>query len=114
MRKIRVFSNADPSQDKKEGGIFEFLYDIFEDNEKTEDTYLFPMKSYHNEKKILFLLISLFFILTLLSNASLIEEKKCSVCHRLSKIEVAKIGPISFMLVINFNQPGYCNTFKIP
>ena len=48
-------------------------------------------------KNILFLLISLFFILSpVLSNASLIEEKKCSVCHRLSKIEVAKIGPDLF------------------
>ena len=48
-------------------------------------------------KNILFLLISLFSLLSpLLSNASLIEEKKCSVCHRLSKIEVAKIGPDLF------------------
>ena len=48
-------------------------------------------------KNILFLLVSLFFILNpILSNASLIEEKKCSVCHRLSKIEVAKIGPDLF------------------
>ena len=33
---------TDPSQDKKEEGIIEFLYDIFEDNEKTEDTLSLP------------------------------------------------------------------------
>ena len=48
-------------------------------------------------KKILFFLISLYsFLIPILSYASLIEEKKCSTCHRLTKIEISKIGPDLF------------------
>ena len=48
-------------------------------------------------KKILFLVISLYFLLSpILSYASLIEEKSCSACHRLTKIEISKIGPDLF------------------
>jgi len=48
-------------------------------------------------KKILFLLISGCFLLSpILSYASLIEERKCSACHRLTKKEISKSGPDLF------------------
>ena len=48
-------------------------------------------------KKILFLLISGCSLLSpILSSASLIEERKCSACHRLNKTEISKSGPDLF------------------
>ena len=48
-------------------------------------------------KKILSFLISGCFILSpILSYASLIEERKCSACHRLNKTEISKSGPDLF------------------
>jgi len=48
-------------------------------------------------KKIFHLLISGWVLYSpILSNASLIEEKKCAACHRLSKIENEKKGPDLF------------------
>ena len=48
-------------------------------------------------KKILFLLISGCYLLSpILSYASLIEERKCSACHRLNKTEISKRGPDLF------------------
>jgi len=48
-------------------------------------------------KKLLFLLINSYVILSpILSHASLIEDKKCSTCHRLTKMEVLKVGPDLF------------------
>ena len=48
-------------------------------------------------KKIFYLLISGWVLYSpILSNASLIEEKKCTACHRLSKIENEKKGPDLF------------------
>ncbi|MBC8283335.1 MAG: hypothetical protein H8E32_05930 [Nitrospinae bacterium] len=48
-------------------------------------------------KKIIFFLISgWFFLSPILTHASLIEEKKCSECHRLSKTEDARRGPDLF------------------
>ena len=48
-------------------------------------------------KKILFLLISGCSLLSpILSYASLIEERKCSACHRLNKTEISKSGPDLF------------------
>ena len=48
-------------------------------------------------KKILFLLISGCSLLSpILSYGSLIEERKCSACHRLNKTEISKSGPDLF------------------
>ena len=35
-------ATAESSQDKKEEGIIEFLYDIFDENEKTKDPLPLP------------------------------------------------------------------------
>jgi hypothetical protein len=42
IEKKNGLATAEPSQDKKEEGIIEFLYDIFDENENTEDPLTLP------------------------------------------------------------------------
>jgi len=58
-------------------------------------------------KKIFYLLISGWVLYSpILSNATLIEEKKCTACHRLSKIENEKKGPDLFYAGNKFQSAG--------
>ena len=62
-------------------------------------------------KKIFYLLISGWVLYSpILSNASLIEEKKCAACHRLSKIENEKKGPDLFYAGNKF-QSGWLEEY---
>ena len=44
VEKNNGLATVEPSQDNKEEGVIEFLYDIFEENEKTEDPLPLPNK----------------------------------------------------------------------
>lgn len=56
-------------------------------------------------KNILFFLITgWFFLGSVLCHASLIEDKKCAACHRLSKLGEAKLGPDLFYVGDKFQS----------
>ena len=66
-------------------------------------------------KKLLFPLISVYFLLSpIFSYALLIEEKKCSSCHRLTNLEISKRGPDLFYAGNKFQSTWLLQYFQNP